>query len=290
MASAVGTSRNVDVSRQDRRGRLGRLGDVLPLRRLLAGVGVDPRQRAADRVEQELDLARAEGVGQAVARGLGAGGEHDRAAPEPLADEGVEVAGRRQIEGEGVAAGPRRADQVRERPGDRVEARPHQLLDPGRGVAGRHHLGVDATAHQGRVVGAGRLGILEARHDHADLGPLGEDHRVGVVGLAAAGQQAELGVPGERATEAEAALHLVEDERDLVVAGQEAEAAEEPRGGVAIAALGLHRLDGDDVVLAAGQGGVDRGQAGDLGGQSAFSLASPKRSVSSSRAPAAHAA
>ena len=52
---------------------------------------------------------------------------------------------------------------------------------------GRHHVGVDAAAHERRVVRARRLGIREPRHHDADLRALRERDRVGVVGLAARG-------------------------------------------------------------------------------------------------------
>ena len=193
--------------------------------------------------------------------------KHDRAAPEALTQVGRQVGRRRQVEGEGVALGPGVAHQVREALGQTGQPRLDQLLDAVGRVLGRYHLGVQAPADERGRVRRGGLGVLEPAHAHADLGALGEGDRVGVVGLAAEVHQPEVLVPGEAAAQAEAGLDLVEHQRHVVVAGQQPERPEEARGGVAVAALGLHRLDDAGEVRPVGERPVDHGQRRDLGGQ-----------------------
>ncbi len=89
---------------------------------------------------------------------------------------------------------------------------------------------------------------------------------VGVVRLAAhvdAGRKRSC--HSERTAEAEARLDLVEHERYVVVAREQAQRPEEARGRVAVAALALHRLDDAHEVLAAREALVDCHERRDLG-------------------------
>src|SRR5690606_10468432 len=113
------------------------------------------------------------------------------------------------------------------------------LLDDLDDALAAHH--VDEVAAPGRVDARRdlehRVDLVETRAggDAADLGLLGEGEDVG---LDAEVLEAPPGAGG-----AEAGLHFVEDQQELVLVGQAPELAQELAAEVVVAALALDRLD-----------------------------------------------
>ncbi len=196
------------------------------------------------RAEAEADRPNPRGVGH-------------KAALIALIDERVLGRGVRQIEGAGGARDPRIAQQRRELGAQRVHPGPQQRLDVAL-LVGR--LELDEPAQRRGHADLVRLRVGPARQHHPYARLLGAGNEIG--GGARVAAEAEALPPEERAAGGEARLHLVDDQRQPVGAGQPTHAEQELAREVHVAALGHHRLDQHrvDLVAVAGQRPLERRQ------------------------------
>ena len=173
---------------------------------------------------------------------------------------------RRQIERRRVPGRARHGDQLGEPLRERIEVRTAALLHL-LAVLRIDRLQVCAAADRGGTVRQRGRGILKAAHHHTDLRALGEGHHVGPVGLSIGVDEPEAGVPRQRAAQAEAGLHLIEDQRRAMLTCRQTKPAVEARGRVSVTSLALHRFDDDAASSLGLQGVVYRSQRARFGAQ-----------------------